>query len=41
MALARLHWLPAANNGRTEPLYGPRYVTVAHFSEDTRWPQEA
>ncbi len=42
MAQARVHWLSAAEGGRTSVPRGPRYSSVARFAAlADLWPQEA
>ncbi len=41
MALARVCWVTDENGSYIERLRGPQFVTVARFSEDKTWPQEA
>jgi hypothetical protein len=41
-AIAKIHWLSAAEGGRQYPPSGPRYSTLARFEkESTKWPEVA
>jgi len=41
-AIAKIHWISAAEGGRKHPPLGPRYSTAARFAKEAKkWPQEA
>lgn len=38
---ALISWIGPEHGGRQHPPSGPRYVTVARFEEDEKWPESA